>query len=170
VPTDPLTASRYPAATNAPNVPQDIQNAVFDLADNTIPFFSSTAARDTAYTNWVAAGGVMRNGLVCYVNGVGLMEYRATAPTGWRALTRQSGIASANISASDQRTGTVTFPFAFSTAPTVVLTALVPTGSAVDLVATLTGDPTASSFDYRLRDRAANTITVASKLHWVATI
>lgn len=75
MPTDPLTASRYPAATNSPNVPQDIQNAVFDLSDNTTPFFTSTTARDTAYTAWVAQGGVMRDGLFCYVNAVGRMVY-----------------------------------------------------------------------------------------------
>jgi hypothetical protein len=68
LPTDPLTASRYPAASAAPNVAQDIQNAVMDLSDNTIAGpFATDAARDAAYTAWVAAGGVMRNGLMCYV-------------------------------------------------------------------------------------------------------
>lgn len=173
MPTTPLTASRYPAATNAPNVPQDFQNLGFDLEDNCIGFFTSTSARDTAFTNWVAAGGVMRNGLYCYVNGVGRMEYRATAPTGWRAQVTQSGIVSGtatNFSATDQKTGSVTFAYAFSSAPVVSLTAEVATGSSVDLVATLTDAVTASGFSWRLRDRAAANVTVQAKLHWVAVL
>jgi hypothetical protein len=79
VPTDPLTASRYPASSDAPNVNQHIQNAVMDLSDNTIPRFSSTATRDTAYSAWVAAGNTMVAGLFCWVTGTGLMEYSGTA-------------------------------------------------------------------------------------------
>lgn len=68
--TDPLTGSRYPLSSAVPNVAQDIQNAVIDLADNTIPRFSTTTARDTAYSSWVTLGGVMQDGLKCSVNGV----------------------------------------------------------------------------------------------------
>ena len=67
MPTEPLTGARYPDSSYAVDVPQDIQNAVFDLADNTIPFFTSTAARDTDYASWVSNGGAMRNGLTCHV-------------------------------------------------------------------------------------------------------
>jgi len=77
VPTDPLTASRYPSLSSAVNVPQDIQNAVYDLSDNTIPYFTSTTARTSAYSAWVSSGGVMRNGLYCHVNGLGLCRYNA---------------------------------------------------------------------------------------------
>lgn len=69
MPTSVLTSTRYPASSAAPNVPQDIQNAVLDLEDNTIPAFTTTAARDTAYTNWTAAGNAMRDGLTCSVGG-----------------------------------------------------------------------------------------------------
>lgn len=68
MPNEPLTGARYPAASAAPNVPQDIQNAVMDLADNTIPTFVTSTARDAAYQAWVAAGGAMRDGLRCYVS------------------------------------------------------------------------------------------------------
>jgi hypothetical protein len=78
VPTEPLTGSRYPDSSAAPNVPQDIQNAVFDLADNTIPHFGSTAVRDAAYASWVANGGAMRNSLFCAV-GTTLYQYRSGA-------------------------------------------------------------------------------------------
>ena len=54
MPTDPLSAARYPASSAAPNVPQDIQNAVFDLSSQGIPRFATTAARDTAYPSPVA--------------------------------------------------------------------------------------------------------------------
>lgn len=67
MPTDPLTGSRYPSSSAAPNINQDIQNAVLDLSDNTIPNFSTTGARDTAYTAWVALGNTMRSGLYCTV-------------------------------------------------------------------------------------------------------
>jgi hypothetical protein len=80
MPTDPLTGSRYPASTAVPNVNQDIQNAVTDLADNTIPNFSTTTTRDNAYTAWVALGNSMRDGLKCVVNGV---PYRRINGT-WR--------------------------------------------------------------------------------------
>lgn len=82
MPTDPLTGSRYPASSAAPNVNGDIQNAVMDLADNTIPRFASTSARDTAYANWVTGGGTMANGLVCAVTNM-LYMYDTSA---WREL------------------------------------------------------------------------------------
>jgi hypothetical protein len=69
MPNEPLTGARYPAASASPNVPQDLQNAVTDLADNTIPRFATTTARDSAYASWVAAGGAMAAGLHCTVAG-----------------------------------------------------------------------------------------------------
>lgn len=67
--TDPRTSSRYPVSTDVPNVAQFIQNAVNDLSDTTVPRYTSSAARDTAHTNWVAAGNTMDNGLMCTVSG-----------------------------------------------------------------------------------------------------
>lgn len=65
--TEPLTGARIPDLSNTPNIPQDISNAVRDLAPDTVPHFTSTASRDSAYSAWVSAGGAMRDGLECTV-------------------------------------------------------------------------------------------------------
>lgn len=79
MPTEPLTGSRYPAAGASPNVPQDIQNAVSDLADNTWAGpFTTTTTRNAAYAAWVAAGNTMRNGLTCTVAGVPQVYFGGT--------------------------------------------------------------------------------------------
>jgi hypothetical protein len=83
VPNSVLTGARYPASSASPNVPQDIQNAVLDLEDNTTPSYANSGARDTAFTNWVSAGNTMRDGLACYVQGTGYMEYHGTT---WVAM------------------------------------------------------------------------------------
>jgi hypothetical protein len=98
-------------------VPQDILNAIFDLEDNGIPFFTSTSARDTAYAAWVAAGGVMRNGLYCHVNSIGLQVYEAST---WRTV--RQGWLNDTINATS---GTVT-----GTTPTTIhsITVTIPPG------------------------------------------
>lgn len=70
MPTDPLTGTDYPASNYAPNIAQFFQDVVLGLADNTIPRFATTTERDTAYTAHVAAGGVMEDGMVCFVGGL----------------------------------------------------------------------------------------------------
>lgn len=94
MPNDPLTGSRYPLGTDAPNVAQYIQNAVTDLADNTFagPFATATA-RNTAYAAWVADGGTMRNGLHCTVNGVDMVYQDGQ----WRGLGRVPVLAGVGI-------------------------------------------------------------------------
>lgn len=64
--TEPLTGSRIPDLSFAPDISQ-LGVAVRDLADNTLPHFTSTAARDSAYAAWVASGYAMRDGLYCTV-------------------------------------------------------------------------------------------------------
>lgn len=108
MPTDPLTGSRYPASSASPNVAQDIQNAVYDLADNTVTGpHASTAARDSAYAAWVSAGNAMREGLFCYVTGVGLQEYYGGA---WSTVLTPSmypkGIVPAGYTSSGTATAT----------------------------------------------------------------
>lgn len=89
----PLTGSRYPTSSSVPNVPQDIQNAVTDLEDNSVPRFTTTTARDTAFSNWVAAGNSLVDGLLCVVGNKPL-EYRSGAwcslanPTLYRSARR----------------------------------------------------------------------------------
>lgn len=83
MPNEILTGARYPAASAVPNVNQDIQNAVQDLADNTVPNFTTAAARNTAFSSWVTAGNAMRDGLVCTVAGVPQV-YRSSQ---WRGVS-----------------------------------------------------------------------------------
>jgi hypothetical protein len=63
VATTPLTGSRYPVSTDAPSIAQYFANLALDLDDNTIPRFTTTTARDTAYSSWVTLGGTMAAGL-----------------------------------------------------------------------------------------------------------
>lgn len=73
--TEPLTGARYPESTDQVQPYQHIQNAVFDLSDNVIGGpFATTAARDTAYNAWVAAGNTLHDGMICYVTGFGYYE------------------------------------------------------------------------------------------------
>jgi hypothetical protein len=97
VPTDPLTASRIPAGSDSPNIAQFFNNAVFDLADDTIPTFATETARNTAYTSWVTAGGAMRDGLRCYITGLDTFQvYESGA---WRFWKYAGPISSANTPA-----------------------------------------------------------------------
>jgi hypothetical protein len=69
MPTEPLTGSRYPQSSDSPNIAQFIQNAVGDLADNTIPRFDTRSARDAAYATWASLGNAMTNGMLSSVGG-----------------------------------------------------------------------------------------------------
>lgn len=168
MPTEPLTGARYPASSAAPNVPQDIQNAVQDLAD--IGYagpHASTTARDSAFSAWVALGNTMRNGLHCHVTGVGDQVY---LNSNWQTMTSgaQWGTTTCSLSSANIRTGTVTYPFVFATAPSIVLlTVQVDVATGIDLIAVLTNTPGTSSFNWRVRERAGTTVTTAAVLHWM---
>lgn len=94
--TTPLTASRYPDGSDSPNIAQYIQNLGLDLEDNTVPYFANTTARDAAYANFVAAGGVMRDYLTCSVSGIGYQTYLSGSwqsfggDTGWQNISLAS--------------------------------------------------------------------------------
>lgn len=87
--TDPLTGSRYPSGNDAANIAQYFQNAVTDLADNTIPRFATTTARDTAYAAYVAAGGSMANGMTCWCDSPGAFYDRLDGA--WVKRTNNAG-------------------------------------------------------------------------------
>lgn len=76
--TEPLTGARIPDSTDNAALYTHISNAVVDLSSKTIPRFTTNAARDTAYTNWVNAGNTMVDGLVCVVGGAPML-YRSGA-------------------------------------------------------------------------------------------
>lgn len=78
--TEPLTGARKPEQTDGPLGGLQISNAVDDLAEYAYPRFATTAARDTAYAAWVAAGGTMADGMVCSAGGL-LYRYKSGA---WR--------------------------------------------------------------------------------------
>lgn len=73
--TEPLTGARKPEETDGPLGGLQISNLADDLAPDTIPYFTTASARDTAFSNWVSAGHSMRNGLHCYVSGIGDQVY-----------------------------------------------------------------------------------------------
>ena len=76
VPNSILTSTRTPAGTDAPDIASIVDKAVGDLDDNVITGpFATTAARDTAFASWVAAGHTMRSGLLAMVTGSGIWEY-----------------------------------------------------------------------------------------------
>ena len=64
--TDPLSAARIPDSNDSANVAQYFDNAVRDLSPLGNLVFTTTTARDTAFSNWVAAGNTMREGLRCH--------------------------------------------------------------------------------------------------------
>lgn len=171
MPTDPLTSSRYPAGSDSPNIAQYIQNAVTDLADNTWTGpFATTTARDTAFSTWVSGGGTMRNGLHCHVTGVGDQVY--LDGNWWTVPRLQYGQTSASISLDSQKTGAVTFPIAYpaGSQPWVLVSVVVAAGSAVDLLAVVTGNPTNTGFTWRVRERSATNVTVGASLIWQAML
>lgn len=71
MPTDPLTGSRYPDSSYSAAIWTWIEQAVKDLSDNTNTVYATTAARDTAFAAWVAAGNTMRDGLEAWCNDTG---------------------------------------------------------------------------------------------------
>lgn len=81
--TEPLTGARIPTQSDGPLGGLQIANAISDIADETTPYFTSASARDTAYSAWVANGHSMRNGLQCFVSGIGRMMYLSS---GWFPL------------------------------------------------------------------------------------
>lgn len=87
---EPLTNARMPEQSDAPTGGLQITNAVKDLAPFTLPRFTTTAARNTAFGQWVTAGGTMVNGMHCVVNGE-TQVYRSGA---WEPLVPPATIAS----------------------------------------------------------------------------
>lgn len=46
-----------------------------ELPPNDVPAFIDAEERDRLYGKWVEGGGVMRDGQMCYVTGIGVMKY-----------------------------------------------------------------------------------------------
>lgn len=89
--TEPLTGARYPAQSDGPLGGLQIGYAVTDLADNTIPRYATSGARDAAYNTWTAAGNTMTAGMFCTVAGR-LQRYNGT---GWETVPGHRGAGTA---------------------------------------------------------------------------
>lgn len=82
--TEPLTGSRIPDSSFAPNIPQDISNAVRDLADDTVPRYANASARDAAFASWVALGKTIQEGQLSFTqNDKRYWRYTNTSVSGW---------------------------------------------------------------------------------------
>lgn len=83
--TDPLSGARIPDSTDDTNLASHFQKLGGDLSTITGGIFTTTAARDSAFTNWVAAGNTMKDGLTCRVGGY-TQVYRSGQ---WRGIATQ---------------------------------------------------------------------------------
>jgi hypothetical protein len=90
---DPWSNARVPDSGDACDIWDYFRNMAADMAPEVEPYFLTTTARDTALTNWVAAGNTTRDGLRCYVQGVGAMRYLSGA---WKAGAQKAAISYAS--------------------------------------------------------------------------
>jgi hypothetical protein len=105
--TDVLTGARIPTSGDAATIWTIIENAVKDLSNHTIAGpFANTAARDTAFASWVAAGGTLRRGLLSSVTGSGLWEYDGAGWKPFRGLVAPVAVGTAQFN----NTGTTEVP------------------------------------------------------------
>lgn len=73
--TSPLNGLPCPDDSSPNDPPIHFQALNDALDDRLLPHFPTAADRDTAFSNWVAAGGVMRNWMQCTVDNLGLQQY-----------------------------------------------------------------------------------------------
>lgn len=69
---DPITGARYPEESDSGDVALWIKRAVNDLSTEAVPRFTTTTARDNAYSAAITAGTItaVEDGMLCVVNGV----------------------------------------------------------------------------------------------------
>lgn len=105
--TTPLTGSRYPISSDSANVAQYFANLAIDLDDNCVPRFTTTTARDTAYSSWVTLGGTMADGMQCTVAGLPYRRINGTwrQDNGPRIIFRSTAPSSTIASGGGNETG-----------------------------------------------------------------
>lgn len=84
--TTPLTAARWPSApTTDTFVPdQDLHNAILDIESYTVPRFTTTSVRDSAYTAWeTATGKSLADGMLCHITSTGVRYRYDTVAGSW---------------------------------------------------------------------------------------
>jgi hypothetical protein len=104
-----LSGARYPDSTDTPDVSAYIQNAVNDLSDHVGGNFTTTAARDSAFSTWVAQGNTMANGLQCRVAGYPQV-YRSGAWHGMVTIPLTTTTADATLYTTTQNVMTLSVP------------------------------------------------------------
>lgn len=65
--TDPLTGARIGDQSDAPLGGLYLGELVREIRSYLVPRFSNASARDAAYSAWVADGGTMTKGLLCFM-------------------------------------------------------------------------------------------------------
>lgn len=81
--TEPWSGARYQASSDAPNGYTLGQNLAFDLGKFSAPAFASTAARDTAFSNWQAAGNSPFSGMRAFTAADGRFWSYDTGSSSW---------------------------------------------------------------------------------------
>lgn len=85
MPNSPLTNTRIPDTTHNANIADIVHDAIYDLEADTCPAFTSTAARDSAFSAWTAATGQpIRAGRMCFTDDAG---YWTRENGVWRSFT-----------------------------------------------------------------------------------
>lgn len=65
---EPLTGARIPEQSDGPLGGLQTGNAVKDLASFSVPRFATLSERDAKYAAFVVAGGVIKNGMICWAD------------------------------------------------------------------------------------------------------
>lgn len=79
MPNSPLTNTRIPDSTYTADIADIVHKAIYDLEGNTCPRFTTTTARDAAYSAWVAAGYTLADGRECYTDDAGFWDHTGGA-------------------------------------------------------------------------------------------
>lgn len=94
--TEPLTGVTVQDQNDAATGGTQIGNLAKAIASYTTPRYSTTSARDAAYSSWVSAGHSMTAGLKCTVNGKAMIYTGSawvyeTSDASWTTLSIASG-------------------------------------------------------------------------------
>jgi len=160
VPTTSSSGLRYPASSDTPNIPQDMQNLASDLDKKVLPSFASITARNTGIPS-------PTQGQCCTVNGM-LHRYDGTA---WR--WHKTGYSSGAGSVTDSG-GNLVLAHGLGTTPTGVILTSGPQGSdLLNRVLTLnyTGADVTNFVVYAHRsDTSANLPSNQIQVAWLAFV
>lgn len=82
--TNPWSGGRYPDLAESTNLPTFFENIVDDYAALSCPVFASVAARNTAWSNWLAAGNTATGVERCFTQADGRFWRYDTSSSGWK--------------------------------------------------------------------------------------